>query len=192
MPLNFKGEEDTSDKQSAQGPILHKPGEVNQGTSKVMIIILVMVVLIAGGYFGYKYDLLKLRKQQQPATVVSAEKSVSENTGQPQQTQTPVDSAQRVNDSVMPTNKPQTENHPSVFSGAGNYTIYISRHKTKEVADSEAGKWNQAGYETTVTEFEGWYRVSIGRYKTWDEAKAVAERLKDGFEAGYRVGKIEE
>ena len=80
----------------------------------------------------------------------------------------------------------------SAPSQTGDYTIYIARHKSKEVADEEAGKWNEAGYETTVTEYDGWYRVSIGRYKTWDEAKAVAEKLRDGLEAGYRIGKIGE
>ena len=192
MPLNFKGDEETSDQQGSKKPILHQPGEVNQGTSKLIVILLVVAVLAAGGFFVYKYDVLRLRKTKQPAVNEPAEKPAPQHPEQSPQTQPPVDSAQRAHDSVMPQSKPKAEERPVVPSSAGTYTIYISRHKTKEVADAEAAKWNQAGYETTVTEYEGWYRVSIGRYITWDEAKAVAEKLKDGFEAGYKIGKVQE
>lgn len=200
MPLDLKEEGDI--RSSIPSPVLHQPGNGKSGAMKVILIILAVVAVGAGAYLVYKSNLFSRRGTQRtvasqpsqpPATTElragnapSSEEPKPEEAAQVKNQQTNAAKAQ-----VMPPPQKQAaRQRPS--PAEGNYTIYIGRHRTKEVADGEAGAWNGAGYETTVTELDGWYRVSIGRYRTWDEAKAVAVKLSDGLEAGYKIGKISE
>jgi cell division protein FtsN len=70
----------------------------------------------------------------------------------------------------------------------GNYTIYIGSFKQKALADDEAGRWKEAGYPSYVTQNGVWYRVSLGKYTSKEEAHTDAEKLKEAFESGYRIG----
>ncbi len=79
-------------------------------------------------------------------------------------------------------------------AGSGNYTIYAGSYTSKNTANEEAGRWNEAGYQAFVNESSGkkgtMYRVCVGRYPTKDQAKQQAEKLKDAFESGYWVDVI--
>jgi hypothetical protein len=201
MPLNYK-EHGTKPQPQSRGPVLHQPGDSDKKSSKLMIILLIVVVIAAVVFFVFKYDLLKQNKSAQMMPATQPEKSVeavpdtASHAVQAPPTDTsmkpPVDSAKGGGAVDSASHSAAGLKRPPAELGTGNYTIYISRHKTKEVADSEAGTWRDAGYETNVSEADGWYRLAIGRYKTWDEAKATAEKLRDGLEAGYKIGKIDE
>ena len=54
-------------------------------------------------------------------------------------------------------------------------------------ADEETARWKNAGYTAEVVEREGWYCVAVGRYGTREEARSVAEKLKEGLEGGYWI-----
>jgi septal ring-binding cell division protein DamX len=82
---------------------------------------------------------------------------------------------------------PTAGNTPS-----GRYTIYISRYRTQATADEESSRWRAAGYESQVTPRAGWYCVSIGRFPSRQEARALVDKLVDGFEGGYWITTAEE
>ena len=165
MPLNYK-EDGTKPQPQSHGPVLHQPGEGDKKNSKFAIILLIVVAVAAGAFFVFKYDLLKQNKSAQLTPVAPPEKSIvavpdtsvhgaqmppADTLGKP-----PLDSAKGGNVSDTAGHSGAgLKIHPPEEVQTGNYTIYISRHKTKEVADSEAGKWHEAGYETKVSEADG-------------------------------------
>ncbi len=71
--------------------------------------------------------------------------------------------------------------------GGGRYTIYVARQQVRERADEEVGRWRDAGYQADVVERDGWYCVAVGRYQSREEARSVAEKLKEGLEGGYWI-----
>ena len=183
MPLNLEDNEDNSERrQPSQRPILHQPGEVKQGLSKGVIVLFIIVVLGAVTFLVHKFGILGGNNHPQAIVTKPVENLTTANS----------ESALAAPPQVESLSEPEEseEVQAAAHTGAGKYTIYIARYKSKATADEEASRWNEVGYETTVTEYDGWYRVSIGRFKTWDEAKAVAEKLSDGLEAGYHIGKI--
>src|SRR5690349_10215578 len=155
MPLNYK-ENGTKPQPPSRGPVLHQPGDGDKKSSKLMIILLVVVVIAAAVFFVFRYDLLKRNKSAQLTPAVEPEKSiiaapdtVSRSLQVPPADTSPkpaVDSAKGGVMETAPHSAAGIKRAPADLS-AGNYTIYISRHKTKEVADSEAGTWRDAGYE---------------------------------------------
>jgi len=76
-------------------------------------------------------------------------------------------------------------------TGTGQFTIYIGLYDSKAVAEEESGRWKEAGYQSFVAERsrkgQTMYAVSLGRFSSKQEAIDQAEKLKDGFDAGYRV-----
>ena len=75
---------------------------------------------------------------------------------------------------------------------SGNYTIYVARFKSKELADKEAEKWSGSATGVVITKFEGWYRISIGRFETRGQAKNAAEKLSEAHKVSYYIGKVSE
>jgi cytoskeletal protein RodZ len=195
MPLNFKeNDEEQQDNNRDVGPILHQPAEASGSRTKLIAVIFLLIILLAGGFVVYKYVLKKGQQHQPKIETVTqgsdtAKSNVSQNTTGEQYTPPVSDQ-----NNVQITSQPPTKDNTAVpdNSAKGNYTIYIARHKTQAVADEETGRWKNAGYETTISVIDGWYCVSVGRYETAAEAQDAAEKLSDGFEAGYKVGKVRE
>src|SRR5690242_7169923 len=163
MPLNYK-ENGTKPQPQSRGPVLHQPGDGDKKSSKLMIVLLVVVVIAAAAFFVFKYDLVKRNSSAQQTPVAQPEKSIiaAPDTAShavqvpPADTspRTPVESTNGGAVDTAPHNAAGLKRPPAELA-AGSYTIYISRHKTKEVADSEAGTWRDAGYEANVSEADG-------------------------------------
>lgn len=195
MSLNFKeNDQEPEENNRDVGPILHRPAESSGASPKLIVVIALVVILLAGAFVIYKFILHK--NKQSPPKIEAltqghdttknnvAQNNIGEQSGV-------VSSAQsNVQTTTQPTvveKKTEPDN-----SAKGNFTIYIARHKTQTVADEEAGRWKDAGYTSAVFLIDGWYCVSVGRFETSDEAKEEAEKLSDGFEAGYKVGIVRE
>ncbi len=73
----------------------------------------------------------------------------------------------------------------------GDYTIFISAFHAAADAEELAGRWERAGYPAFVQHSSGWYRVALGRYQTVALARAEAEKLRQAFEEGYYIGRVE-
>jgi hypothetical protein len=73
------------------------------------------------------------------------------------------------------------------FTGEGGYTIVISAFHVPGDAEEMAGRWMKAGFEAGVQHAGGWYRVTLGHFRTVSEAREEAEQLKEAFEDGYWI-----
>ena len=195
MPLNFKDtDENPEQKQINQGPILHQLGEKSKISPVVIVIIIVvLIILCVLGFYLYKSGLLtKLTSKPQGA------RQVTEKVIEPESTKVPVqhqDQTETPLSQTMPQEQPLTNrSEKPVLSPQreGEFTIYIARHKSQAAADEEAERWKEAGYQSFVSEQDGWFCVSVGRFENKSAAHDLAEKLCDGFEAGYHIGTVRE
>ncbi len=69
-----------------------------------------------------------------------------------------------------------------IFTDGHLFTAQISAWKTSVKAEKQAEKLKQKGYTAFVAQAnidnQTWYRVRVGYYKTFDEARSVAHKLR--------------
>ena len=215
MSLNFKEtDEPTSEDKPSPAPILHQPGELRKTNPKIFIVALSVAALAGLIFLGYRSDFIKkfrsrgeniqkVEERNQSLPVEQSDQHVTDTA-----TIVARASQEKIIESAQPgvrvkqpdsitTTKPSSSitNERVTISGGqnnGKFTIYIGRHKNKDTADEEATRWKDAGYEVFVSEEDGWFRVSIGRFERMEDAEELAEKLSDSFEAGYKIGTIKE
>ncbi|HEV8539095.1 MAG TPA: SPOR domain-containing protein [Bacteroidota bacterium] len=204
MPLNFKEDGDEG-VQKQQDPVLHEPGGLKKSNWKIVAVVLVILALAGAASYIYFPDILERQstQQQQPRTepvMQEAAKqpdslpSISPQTTPPAES-TRVDSTAKTLDSAAIGLLPpiqDTVQQATAPVQTGKYTIFVARFRSKDKADTVAAKWERAGQRTEVTESEGWFRASIGRFATREEAKAAAEELGERLKAGYFIGRVNE
>ena len=207
MPLNIDDPENKSDPGNpGEGPVLHESQKASPKklqTSTIIIVGIILLIMAGGGYVVWKFELYKVVKK--PPAAAAQQPELQEN--RPPPLALPVDTSSDMHSAATPqsavaqvdtmkkdsaTSKPPelVKKKPPAESNDGTYTIFISRFRDHDAADKESAKWKEAGFETFVSKEDGWYRLSLGRYTSWDEAKVRAENLKDSFESGYRIGRI--
>ena len=187
MPLNFKENENQENEARAERtPILHQPGQRKKISRKLAIVVIVLCCILLAGVWGYKSGLLK--KLTQPSRDVSADQRPTSSEGSAVKGVVPdTMSASLREEKASPAKQPLAA---ALVPSPGNYTIYIGRHRTRSIADEEAMRWTDAGYQSFVTVADGWYRVSIGVFERKTDAIPVIEKLSDGFEGGYWVSAL--
>jgi len=87
--------------------------------------------------------------------------------------------------------KPSGDQRERLTRVEGDYTIFISAFHAAADAEELAGRWERAGYPAFVQHSSGWYRVALGRYQTIAIAREEAEKLRQAFEEGYYIGRVE-
>jgi septal ring-binding cell division protein DamX len=186
MPLNLNDPDDSSGtERQGRGPILHEPvTESERSSTKWILIAVACVVVLAGGWYAWKSGVFGSRDNQEPPPPPTAQYEAEIKPVNPSQppAKTTLSAAPAEKEAVK-TSRPM---------GTGRYTIYISRQRERARAEEEGSRWTAAGYESFISEGDGWYKLSIGRYSTWEDAKATAITLQLGFEAGYMVGTLAE
>jgi hypothetical protein len=189
MPLNLNDPDDPAGQErQGRGPILHEPASDSEGSSTKWIIIgVACVVVLAGGWYAWKSGLFAPREKHPPATAQYEAEIKPES--KPANTAPPPVNEPLTKGAALAEKESMGSSHPK---GTGKYTIYISRQRERARAEEEGNRWTAAGYESFITEGDGWFKLSIGRYKTWEDAKAAAITLEMGFEAGYMVGTLSE
>lgn len=69
-----------------------------------------------------------------------------------------------------------------IYTDGQLYTVQISSWRTKGEADREFARLVREGYDTfvteTITEYQTWYRVRVGYFKTFREAQELAYKLR--------------
>lgn len=209
MPLRFKEGGDDGVKER-KDPVLHEPGESSRGFLKVLIVLFVGVALVVGIFFIYRSGLIQSDSNQMPSfTEPTKDVAVvrpESLTTKPIQINPPLDTAlapestrQELNLKSIDSSgvaSPQAKSDTVALSPLpveeGKYTIFVARFRLKENAEQTARKWEGGSYKPEVTEREGWFRVSIGRFETRGKAKAAAEELGERLKAGYFVGRVKE
>jgi len=216
MPFDFKNPEEEQQEQAPEKPqpILHKPRASGLPWKRIILIVGGILVLCAVAFIVFKTNLLKKKKAEPPKIVetvtpqkadttaqVTAQPAPPPETNPPQVREEPkkpplkkVEPTPRKGLPPVVRKEPKKETAPPKISkppsapvGSGQYTIFIGSFKQKSLADDEASRWNEAGYQAFVTERKGWHRVSLGKYGSKDEARQQAEKLKEAFETGYWI-----
>jgi len=176
MPLNIQENEEQSFQEKPQAePILHTPSEHGHLTSKIVGILFGILVLAAMGFLLYSYGVLGGGNRS--GTAASENHEILDQSAQ--QNHEPALSQA----GSTPASSPGTQ-------GGGRYTVYIASYRTRLDAEEEVSRWKDAGYEASVHEHEGWFRVALGQYEQVAAAKSSAEGLKECFEQGYWIGPI--
>lgn len=187
MPLNLKDTDETpSNETSSSQPILHTPEERKPVTRKVIFVFFILVVLGSASFLIYVFTSLKIRNQSsgemlltQPTDTSSV--AVLKGSG----------SSSEQKEEGATSSKPTTTRELQPHTGTGRYTLFISSHIERNAAEEEVGRWNEAGYQASVVEAAGHYRVALGQYSGVNEARKTAEVLDDAFEDGYWVGTLQ-
>jgi septal ring-binding cell division protein DamX len=180
MPLNLKDDaDDSAEEKQPHVPILHQPGQHRRVSPLLVITIILVLLLGVAGVLIYQSGLWKkLRPKQAEAVHPPA--------AAPAEVRSP--DTIRAAPEIAPEVRQQP---PDAGTVRGGFTIFVSRQKERERADGEAGRWKDAGYAAEVVEMDGWYCVAVGRYASREEAREVAEKLKEGLEGGYWIGSRE-
>lgn len=178
------------------------------------LIILVGVVIYALNQYGYinlwgekPAKVFAIQEQQTPITEPSTEPYPTQPVEEPTTHQTTSEAISKtevpatkqpapVPEPAKPVVKKEAEIKVHIESGTGNYTIVVASFKAKTNAEKNVKLWTDAGYDAMITEKDSekkgskWYRVSIGRYETKQDAMKAAAKLADAFEAGYWIEQL--
>ena len=209
MPLNLKdSEEEKQINKTKLEPILHKPKQDLNATSKVVLWIVTVIVIVGGMYALIKFGIMSKKKEIPQETILTQSTDTVTVPESVQTTSTPQADIPRSESTLKTestiakkTEKPTPEReikrvvketHKHI--GNGQYTIFIGSFGSKDKAEKSATRWNKDEYTAFVGEFEvkghTVYRVCLGHFESYDQAKNEAEKLKSKFESGYWIGKI--
>ncbi len=174
------------------------------------LIILVGVVIYALNRYGYinlwgekPTKVIAIPEQQEQITEPYSTQPIEEETTP----QTTVESVPKNEAPVIkqpvPTPEPakqvvkkEAEQKVQRETGTGSYSIVVASFKEKANAEKNVKRWTDSGYEAMITEKDAekkgskWYRVSIGRYETKQDAMKAAAKLADALEAGYWIEQV--
>jgi DedD protein len=80
--------------------------------------------------------------------------------------------------------KPKDQTITKVKLPTGRYTVNVGSFKNRMAAERLTNEMKKKGYKTFVTEVTipqkgTWYRVSMGRFPTREEAQAFARDIKE-------------
>jgi cell division septation protein DedD len=187
------------------GPILHTP---KSGIDIPFKIVIPIILVIAVGIGGYWYYNTKMKKKTPPPVVVNMAPidttQMQSLAVQPEDTAMAKEQpppAETKKGKVKPgktvakleSPKPITEEtHPkATLSTTGKYSIVLGSFKSKQNADDLYAHWKAAGYPAFLTTKGAWFKVSIGKYPSIEEAKKEAEKMRDSFKDGYLIEAIE-
>jgi len=183
MPLNINDQTESpnTDPQKPQ-PILRGPAVEPKSKKKMFVYIFAVVVLVAAGVIVYLFSSMNSHKQvAQSVTESQPAESNASPTGQPLAEQPSADRSSESPSGVTGTSS-------GTQTSSGRYTIYIASYRDRTPAEEEVSRWNEAGYKAAVVEIIGHFRVSLGEYAGFREARNTAENLNEAFENGYWIG----
>jgi len=181
MPLNIEesGPNDTGT------PDVPKSGPEPGERKRIYPWLLLILALSSGVFLLFQFGVLPPGRGRSAA--VSPRTATAPDTAVPVRIppETPVPAP-----TPAPTPKPTEAARRNAAPGEGKYTIVISAFSSSVDAEEMAGRWAGAGFEAGVQHASGWYRVTLGRYRTVGEARQEAERLKQALEEGYWITRI--
>ncbi len=202
MPnLNIKDDLRSRMKPQPLTPFKKQPMSSGRGKTLPVLVIVGAVILIAVGvYLLSQFGYIKLWEKKVSVTNVTKEQPTEiisppdESTVQPQVVEAPaVTEIQNPNEVVNEIEKKLKEK--TTETATGEYAIFIYSFRDKTNAVKAAQRWTDAGYISLITEKDDriggkWYRVSIGRFETKNEALKVAQKLSNSFDAGYVIDRL--
>ena len=161
--------------------------EIRLPPFKVALFIFVILIFISLSFLaGYKAGIstAEEKKPEKKKFITSNWKEVYQL--ESQQLSRPISKKST-------TQQPRAEKKPGTKSKAegtvpegkvstGNYAVQVAAFTSKERADREAERFRKRGYSTSilieVTSGKKFYKVLVGPYKSYEEARAVKRKLE--------------
>ncbi len=91
------------------------------------------------------------------------------------------------------THGPELVGDVALDDDSGRYTIQLSAWQSEPKAMQEAERWRMLGFNVYISKSKPdsggaiWYGVRMGRYKTFADAKRMAESMADFLGRGYTI-----
>jgi len=91
------------------------------------------------------------------------------------------------------THDPELVGNAALEDDSGRYTIQVSAWPSEWKAMQEAERWKMLGFNVYIFKNKPdssgaiWYGVRMGRYKTFADAKRMAESMADFLGRGYTI-----
>jgi hypothetical protein len=177
MPLNITDDEEKQYNESPKPqPILRGPAPEPKSNKKLLLVVFALVVIGAAVFLVYLFTTMRPRKEtaQQPSAI--------------RQGDTVAAVVPRSDATPLPAT-PAAEAPAASPVPHGLYTIFVASYIDRTPAVEEVGRWKDAGYEASVVEALGHFRVAVGDYAAFREARTSAAALSEGFENGFWIGK---
>ncbi|MFW6348545.1 MAG: SPOR domain-containing protein [Cyclonatronaceae bacterium] len=105
-----------------------------------------------------------------------------------------------------PESEPEPEPEPerdrqqlntNLFDESGAFTVQIAAHRNRFMAESTVEEWRESGFENAFIELEGneetgdiWYKVNVGRYSSYSDAKQMADDMEQAYEVNAWARRI--
>ena len=196
MPLNIQDpEEQKPSTPQKPGIPAGAPGTAVPGGSRKLLLWIFAVAVLASAFFLLiQFGIISPRGGGESGRAPAPESTEL----QPATTPLPpekegasgADSAARAG---APDRKSDSERaaelRQRLAAAEGEYTIFISAFSAATDAEELAGRWERAGYRTTVQHAGRWYRVGIGNFATVPAAREEAEKIRQALEEGYWIGR---
>jgi len=180
MPLNIENREDIEkNKISVPQPILHDPKPDYSLIKNITIAFLVLAIIFVIIFLVYHSSVNN-------DTESISSNVLTQNLGEIKNESVIVQS-KPINNSVM---EKRQDTQSSGIKAREEYTIYVGSFTKKSMAEEEIERWKAAGYTAEIIKAGSYYRVSIGRFQSVNEAKTYVKDLTEYLKNGYWVGKI--
>jgi cell division septation protein DedD len=157
---------------------------------KVFIPILILSLLILFVGCSKDKDVQKLENETREAE--TAEMQTDTTAGETTPAETTATTAEQY--SMTPETTPEeepTEPATTDYSGMGGYTVQVGSGSNYDNAEYLMNKYVKRGYDAFVTKAyindELIYRVRIGDFTSYSEAKALALELQDKYSAKFWI-----
>jgi cell division septation protein DedD len=156
--------------------------------ARIFLILLTVATVLVLSCSEKKEKVEALQQEAQEPETESVLDSLEQAGQQPKATPDTVETMEKV---TPPAEEQKPPERMPDYSQQSGYVVQIGSYAYRDFAEMVAEKYRKRDYPTFVTEAtiggETLYRVRIGVYDTFDEAKNIGDELKDRFSAQYWV-----
>jgi cytoskeletal protein RodZ len=189
MPLNVENKQYvTLEEEAPPKPFIHQPKKEYHTLRYFSLGLFIIIVVSSSVFLIY---LFYFNLNAPIGTIAQVTPSPESKQTEPTQIPGQKISQPPTEQPTSPTPVEQNISGQPISSSNLIYTVYIGVYDIKKPAQEEVARWNQAGFVASVIHLKNNYRVSLGKYKTVNEAETFAYEWSDAFEYGYWIGTIE-
>ncbi len=154
---------------------------------RIVTIGILVLVLAVTGCSKKKEEAQALQKEAAQDEAAMAMDSLAQK---PPVTDTVAEVTPKPAPQQKPVETKPTEPEPPLEAG---YVVQVGSYLNHDLAESMAEKYKKRGYDTFLDQVEvngqEFYRLRIGVFKSYSEAKRIGEQLVDRYSASYWVDK---
>lgn len=158
-------------------------------TTLVPILLLSLLILFCG--CSKDEDIAQLEQETMEAESADY---ISEETENQEFASSEIDTASTTEYAMTPEATPEEERAPEItpsVSGQGGYTIQIASGNNFDNVNSLQQKYLERGYDAFISQAfidgETVYRLRIGNFENFSEAKALGLELKDRYSVNFWI-----